>query len=88
MKDLQAFLKHNDLELTLMNEYGESCHMGKAEYVKPYAHKNIVRWVRKGRFDNKSPFTYAVVHGKRRVFEAVHIKPVQLSTETVVEMEF
>lgn len=89
MTELNDFLKTSDLYLTLTNEQGEEFGAGKAVYVKPLNSKTVIKWEVKGRsYGNIHPFTYAVLHGVRKIFSVAFIKPILPTTETVLEMVY
>ena len=88
MRNLQEFLKGHDVEVTFTNNAGEILNAGKAVMVKPYANKNVLRFETDGRYSNVFPFTYAVLHGRREVFDGLFIKPLILTTETVIEVTY
>jgi hypothetical protein len=88
MSSLNEFLKTDDLNLTLTNEQGEILTVGAADYVKPLKSKTIVKWNVAAKYHNTFPFTIAVLHGAKKVFDVIFIKAVLPSTETVVQMEY
>lgn len=85
---LNEFLKKNDLHLTLINEQGEKYEAGAVDYVKMLKSKAVLRWTDEGSYKNVFPFTCAVLHGKRDIFEALHIRPLILGNESVIELVY
>lgn len=85
---LNDFLKTSDIYLTLTNDQGEVFAAGKADYVKPLNSKTVIKWHVDGEYANTFPFTYAILHGLRSIFELVAIKPIQPGKETTVEMVY
>lgn len=88
MSNLNDFLKKNDLLLTLVNEQGEKYEAGPANHIRPLKTKTIIRWSGLGNFSNVFPFTYAVLHGERKIFQAMTIRPIMAGTESVIEMVY
>lgn len=86
VKNVQEILKNDELKLMLCNQYGETMHFDSPTWVKPRSRKTVVRWQAKQPFDNVSPFTYAILYGKKDVWGAKFIKPVSATTEKNVEM--
>lgn len=88
MRNLQDFLKGHDVELTLLNTAGETFNAGKVVMVKPYSNHHKLQFNTDGHYSNIFPFTMAVLHGKREIFDGLFIKPIILSTETVIEVTY
>lgn len=81
--DIQKFIKTNNLELTLINEAGEHKYIGRAETVKPYQKKHLLRWKCDEGFDNVFPFTFAVLHGGTKILSTLAITPVRPDAKTI-----
>lgn len=85
-KKVQEIIKNDDLKLVLCNQYGESMYFDNPTDVKPLTNKNVVRWYSDRKFDNVSPFTYAILYGKKDIWGAMFIKPMMTTSENTVEM--
>jgi len=85
---LNEFLKGSDLFLTLANEQGEKYEAGKVNYVKPLNSKTVLRWHVDGKYSNNFPFTYAILHGAKKVFNVSFIRPILPDTEKILEFVY
>ena len=89
MSLLNDFLKSGaDLFLTLTNEQGEKFEAGPANYVNPYNTKTVIKWTVNPSYENIFPFTYAVLHSEKKIFDIRFIRPILPNTETVLEMVY
>jgi len=86
--NVNDFLKTSNMYLTLMNDEGESYTTGAADFVKPLSSKTTFRWITDGKYGNVSPFTYAILHGSKKVFDALYIKPILPERQTVIEIVY
>lgn len=88
MNDLNEYLKHYNLYLTLLTNDGDRYDAGIVDYVKPYTSKAILRWENKVDFLSDKPFTLAVLHNNKTIFDGFYIKPFIPSTESVIELVY
>lgn len=86
MNNLSKFIKNRDLELTLLNEAGEFTYIGKVHTIKSFDTHNKAMFKSNGRPTNRFPFTTAVLHSGKRVFETLVIKPVRFEQEKEIEL--
>lgn len=88
MRNLQDFLKSHDVQLTLVNSAGETYNAGSAVSITNYSHKNLLKFYTDGNYTNIRPFTYAVLHSQREIFDGLFIKPILPTTETIIEVSY
>lgn len=89
MSKINDFIeKSPQLLLTLLNESGEKYTTSDADFVKPLSNKTVIRWKTNGKYTNILPFTHAVVHSARSIFEYSWIRPVFMTNETVIEVVY
>lgn len=87
--ELQAIIKHGDVELTLVNSKGDIAYVGKASSVRTTPRgKHLLRFPIKDSSDGAYPFEVAVIHSGPKHFIAFNIAQTRLNGAQEIQLSY